>query len=209
MLNQARLIGICGGSGSGKTTIVTKIAEIISEFVFVAQDSYYRSAEHISNINITAYNFDHPDAFDTDLLYEQLRDLKRFQPVDIPIYDFVHHRRLEETKPVQPKKLILLEGIMIYSDRRIRDLIDLKLFVETPDDIRFIRRLRRDIQERGRTVESVIEQYMEMVRPGHHQFVEPTKKYADLIIPEGGYNENALQVLISFLREVLGEGAGA
>jgi uridine kinase len=205
MLHEARLIGIGGGSGSGKTTIVRKISEIISDFVFIAQDSYYRSAEYISNLNITAYNFDHPDAFDTDLLYEHLVALKRFEPIELPQYDFVHHRRLEETVSLKPHKLIILEGIMIYCEKRIRDLIDLKLYVETPDDIRFIRRLRRDIEERGRTLDSVITQYMEMVRPGHYQFIEPTKEYADLIIPEGGHNENALQVLISFLREILGE----
>jgi uridine kinase len=200
MLQEARLIGICGGSGSGKTTIVRKISEIISDFVFIPQDRYYKSAEFISNKNITAHNFDHPDAFDSDLLYEHLVALKHFEPIDMPQYDFVHHRRLDDTVTVKPKKLIILEGIMIYFEKRIRDLIDLKLYVETPDDIRFIRRLRRDINERGRTVESVITQYLEMVRPGHYQFIEPTKEYADLIIPEGGYNENALQVLISFLK---------
>ena len=205
MLHEARLIGICGGSGSGKTTIVRKISEIISDFVFIPQDSYYKSAEFISNKNITAYNFDHPEAFDSDLLHEQLLSLKHFESVELPRYDFVHHRRLEETVTVQPKKLVIVEGIMIYFEKRIRDLIDLKLFVETPDDIRFIRRLRRDINERGRTVDSVITQYLEVVRPGHYQFIEPTKKYADLIIPEGGHNENALQVLISFLKETVKE----
>jgi len=205
MLHEARLIGICGGSGSGKTTIVRKISEIISDFVFIPQDSYYKSAEFISNKNITAYNFDHPEAFDNDLLHEQLLSLKHFESVELPQYDFIHHRRLEETVTVQPKKLIIVEGIMIYFEKRIRDLIDLKLFVETPDDIRFIRRLRRDINERGRTVDSVITQYLEVVRPGHYQFIEPTKKYADLIIPEGGHNENALQVLISFLKETVKE----
>jgi uridine kinase len=209
MQHTARLIGICGGSGSGKTTIVKKISEIISDFVFIAQDSYYRSAEYISNRNITAYNFDHPDAFDTGLLYRHLRELKQFHAIELPQYDFVRHRRLKETLPVEPRKLIILEGIMIYCEKQIRDLIDLKLYVETPDDIRFIRRLRRDIEERGRTLDSVITQYMEMVRPGHYQFIEPTKKYADLIIPEGGYNESALQVLISFLKEIMREDVKA
>jgi uridine kinase len=197
------LIGICGGSGSGKTTIVNKISEIISDFVFIPQDNYYKSAEYISNINITEHNFDHPDAFDSELLYEHLSKLKQFRPIDMPQYDFVRHARKDRTVRVRPKKLIIFEGIMIFFDKNIRDLIDLKLFVETPDDIRFIRRLMRDINERGRTVESVVTQYMEMVRPGHYQFIEPTKEYADLIIPEGGYNENALQVLISFLKEIV------
>ena len=150
MPDEARLIGICGGSGSGKTTIGKKISEIISDFVFIPQDNYYRSAEHISNINITAFNFDHPDAFDADLLCEHLERLKRLEPIEMPQYDFVHHRRLEEKIRVEPKKLIIFEGIMIFFEKKIRDLIDLKLFVETPDDIRFIRRLERDINERGR-----------------------------------------------------------
>ena len=203
-MDRAKLIGIGGGSGSGKTTIVNKIAEIISEFVFIPQDNYYRSAEYISNQNITDFNFDHPDAFDTDLLLDHLHKLKRFESIDMPQYDFIRHRRLEETVHVEPCKLVIFEGIMIYCDRNIRDLMDLKLYVETPDDIRFIRRMQRDIHERGRTIDSVVSQYMERVRPGHYEFIEPTKAYADLIIPEGGYNENALQVLISFLKGIVG-----
>ena len=203
MSDVVRLIGICGGSGSGKTTIVNKISEIISDFVFIPQDNYYRSAEHISNVNITAFNFDHPDAFDNELLYEHLSRLKRLEPIEMPQYDFVRHRRRDETIKVAPKKLVIFEGIMIFFEKKIRDLIDLKLFVETPDDIRFIRRLKRDINERGRTVDSVVAQYLEAVRPGHYQFTEPTKEYADLIIPEGGYNENALRVLISFIKEIV------
>lgn len=202
-MEQARIIGISGGSGSGKTTIVRKISEIVSDFVFLPQDAYYKSAEFISNRNITAFNFDHPEAFDSDLLHRHLRELKRRKPVEMPQYDFVHHRRMEETIRLEPGKLIIFEGIMIFFEKRIRDLIDLKIYVDTPDDIRFIRRLQRDIDERGRTVDSVVKQYMEAVRPGHYEFIEPTKAYADLIIPEGGYNEMALNVLISFIREVI------
>lgn len=200
---KAKLIGICGGSGSGKTTIVRKISELVPEFVCVAQDTYYKNAENMSNENITAFNFDHPDAFDNELLYDHLRRLKNMEAVDLPIYDFVHHRRSEQVQPVTPGKLVIYEGIMIYHDRKIRDLLDLKIYVDTPNDIRFIRRLTRDIQERGRTMESVIKQYMDVVRPGHYEFVEPTKAYADIIIPEGGHNENALQVLVSFIKEIL------
>lgn len=200
-MEKAKIIGICGGSGSGKTTIVRKISEIVSDFICIPQDNYYRSAEFMSNTNITAFNFDHPDAFDNDLLFEQLTALKNMNPIQMPQYDFVHHRRSPETIYIHPKKLIIFEGIMIYSDPRIRDIIDLKLYVDTPDDIRFIRRLKRDIEERGRTVDSVIKQYLEVVRPGHYSFIEPTKMYADLIIPEGGFNENALSVLLSFIRE--------
>lgn len=200
---MAKVIGICGGSGSGKTTIVEKITELVGDFAFIPQDNYYRTAEHVSNVNITGFNFDHPSAFDTDLIVEHITALKAGRPIDMPQYDFVHHRRREETTRVEPGKLILFEGILIYFDQRLRDLIDLKLYVDTPDDIRFIRRLRRDVKERGRTVDSVVEQYLEVVRPGHYQFVEPTKAYADLIVPEGGRNEAALEVLGSFMRETL------
>jgi uridine kinase len=202
-LADAKIIGICGGSGSGKTTIVRKISELLSDFVFLPQDNYYKSAEFISNTNITAFNFDHPEAFDNDLLIEHLSRLKRGKPIEMPTYDFVHHRRAEATIHIEPKKLIIFEGIMIYTNKRVRDLLDLKIYVDTPDDIRFIRRLARDIKERGRTVDSVIEQYLNVVRPGHFEFIEPTKSYADIIIPEGGHNENALSVLLSFIRETV------
>jgi uridine kinase len=198
------IVGIAGGSGSGKTTIVTRITEIVRDYALVPQDNYYKSAEHVTNASITGFNFDHPDAFDNDLLFEHLGFLKRGAAIRMPQYDFVHHRRREETVMVQPRRLVILEGIMIFLDRRIRDLVDLKLYVDTPDDIRFIRRLRRDITERGRTMDSVIEQYTERVRPGHYEFVEPTKAYADLVIPEGGFNARAMEALIPFLKQVAG-----
>lgn len=199
----AKLIGICGGSGSGKTTIVRKISELVPDFVFIPQDNYYKSAEYISNSNITAFNFDHPEAFDNELLIDHLSKLKRMETVKMPTYDFVHHRRAEEVINVTPRKLVIFEGIMVFTNEQVRDLIDLKIFVDTPDDIRFIRRLSRDIKERGRTVDSVIDQYLNVVRPGHYQFIEPTKRYADIIIPEGGANENALQVLVTFIKTIL------
>jgi len=201
-LHGVKIIGISGGSGSGKTTIVRKISEIIPDFLFISQDNYYKSAEYMNNKNITAFNFDHPDAFDNECILRQLKALKNFESVEMPQYDFVHHRRMEESIKISPKKLIIFDGIMIFFDKRIRDLIDLKLYVDTPDDIRFIRRLKRDTTERGRTVESVIKQYIEVVRPGHYEFIEPTKRYADLIIPEGGFNQNALKVLIPFLKNI-------
>ena len=200
---ENRIIGISGGSGSGKTTIATKISEIVSDFVLIPQDSYYKSAEYISNTNITEFNFDHPSAFDTDLIWEHLTRLKRGEAIDMPQYDFVHHRRSDRTVRVEPLKIVVFEGILIYFDKKIRDLIDLKLYVDTPDDIRFIRRLRRDMNERGRTQESVIKQYLEVVRPGHYEFIEPTKAYADLIVPEGGANEKALEVVASFMKDIL------
>ncbi len=202
MNKTVKIIGITGGSGSGKSTIVQKIAEIINEFVFIPQDNYYRSAEHMSNENITAYNFDHPDAFDAELLHAHLAKLKQFQPIEMPQYDFVRHCRKENTVTCEPKPLVILEGLMILFDPSIRDMLDLKLYVDTPDDIRFIRRLRRDVEERGRTVDSVIRQYEQVVRPGHFDFIEPTKIYADIIIPEGGYNQKALDALIPFIREI-------
>ena len=197
-----KIIGISGGSGSGKTTIVRRIAEIVPDFTFLAQDSYYKSAEYVDNQNITAFNFDHPSAFDTDLLVEHLRALKAGKTIRVPVYDFVHHRRSEETMEVVPRSLVIFEGIMIFVDPRVRELLDLKLYVDTPDDIRFIRRLQRDISERGRTVESVIKQYLEVVRPGHLEFIEPTKAYADLIIPESGSSEKALEVLTAFMQTI-------
>ena len=199
---MVKIIGISGGSGSGKTTIVRQIAEVVPDFVCIAQDSYYKSAEFMDNQHITAFNFDHPSAFDTDLMVEQLRALKRGQSIRVPVYDFVHHRRSPETVEVAPRRLVLFEGIMVFVDPRVRELLDLKLYVDTPDDIRFIRRLQRDIKERGRTLESVVRQYLEVVRPGHLEFIEPTKAYADLIIPEGGNNEKALQVLASFVQAI-------
>jgi uridine kinase len=175
---------------------------VVSEFVFIPQDNYYHSATYISNENITAYNFDHPDAFDTSLLYQHLKDLKEGNSIEMPQYDFVHHRRKDERITLKAKPLVIIEGLMVLYDEAIRDLLDLKLYVDTPDDIRFIRRLQRDMSERGRTVDSVITQYIEVVRPGHFNFIEPTKEFADIVIPEGGYNENALRVLITFVKDI-------
>jgi uridine kinase len=203
MSTAVRLIGISGGSGSGKTTIIRRIAEKVSDFVFIPQDNYYRSAENISNTNITDFNFDHPDAFDTSLLLDHLKALKEGKSIEMPTYDFVHHRRAVETTVVNPSRVILVEGIMVFFEKEIRDMMDLKIYVDTPDDIRFIRRLERDVTDRGRTMASVIKQYLEVVRPGHYMFIEPTKEFADIIIPEGGHNANALRVLASFMNDIL------
>ncbi len=220
-MNAVRIVGIAGGSGSGKTTIVSRITEIVRDYALVPQDNYYRSAEEMPQNTMAlqmppstaagaasepnaGFNFDHPDAFDSDLLGEHLQALKAHTPIRMPQYDFVHNRRRNDTVLVEPRRLVILEGIMIFFDKRIRDLIDLKLYVDTPDDIRFIRRLRRDISERGRTVDSVIEQYLNVVRKGHYEFVEPTKAYADLVIPEGGFNDRAMEALIPFLKQVAG-----
>lgn len=200
---MARIIGITGGSGAGKTTIVNSVAEVVHDFQFIPQDNYYKSAEHVSNQNITEFNFDHPSAFDNELLYAHLRALKEGHPIEMPTYDFVRHRRSEQTVHIDPAKLIIFEGIMIFFEKRVRELIDLKIYVDTPDDVRFIRRLQRDMNERGRTMDSVLTQYLEYVRPGYFEFTEPTKAFADLIVPEGGQNEKALEVLSSFMRSVM------
>ena len=199
---NVKLIGITGGSGSGKSTVVRKISEAHPDSICIAQDNYYKSASFVNNHNILAFNFDHPDAFDMDLMVENLKDLKAGKAIDMPQYDFVKHQRKTETKHIEPKTIIIVDGLMVLYDKRIRDLLDLKLFVDTPSDIRFVRRLQRDIKERGRTVESVVEQYINVVRPGHFNFIEPCKEYDDLIIPEGGYNEHALDVIIKYIQTV-------
>ena len=199
---NVKLIGITGGSGSGKSTVVRKISEAHPDSICIAQDNYYKSASFVNNHNILAFNFDHPDAFDMDLMVENLKDLKAGKAIDMPQYDFVKHQRKPETKHIEPKTIIIVDGLMVLYDKRIRDLLDLKLFVDTPSDIRFVRRLQRDIKERGRTVESVVEQYINVVRPGHFNCIEPCKEYADLIIPEGGYNEHALDVIIKYIQTV-------
>jgi uridine kinase len=200
---MVKIIGISGGSGSGKTTIVRQIAQIVPDFVCLAQDRYYKSAEFMDNQHITAFNFDHPSAFDTELMVEHLRALKRGETIQVPVYDFVRNRRGEETEAVAPRSLVLFEGIMVFVDPRVRELLDLKLYVDTPDDIRFIRRLQRDIAERGRTMDSVVRQYLSTVRPMHQEFVEPSKRHADVIIPEGGFNEVAMDMIASRIRSLV------
>ena len=193
------IIGICGGTGSGKTTVANRILESVStdDVVFLQQDSYYRDLDQMPLDYRRKVNFDHPDALDNDLLVEHLRALKAGQTVELPLYDFKNHARRAETLRMEPRPIIIIEGILVFTDERLRDEMDIKVFVDTPDDIRFIRRLRRDVAERGRTTESVIEQYLATVRPMHMQFVEPSKRYADLIIPEGGENQVAIDAIIA------------
>jgi uridine kinase len=199
------IIGISGGTGSGKTTVANRILESVraSEVVFIQQDSYYRNIEDLPLDIRKVANFDHPDALDNDLLIHHVRKLKSGEPIDLPIYDFKTNTRLSETRPLAPKPIVIVEGILIFAEPRLRELMDIKVFVDTPDDIRFIRRLRRDIAERGRTVDSVIEQYTGTVRPMHMQFVEPSKRYADVIIPEGGHNLVSIDLLSGKIRERL------
>jgi len=199
------IIGISGGTGSGKTTVANRILESVSasEVVFIQQDSYYRNLEDLPRDYRQSANFDHPDAIDNELLINHIRKLKAGEMIELPLYDFRTHSRLNETRRVEPKPIVIVEGILIFVDSRLLEQMDIKVFVDTPDDIRFIRRLRRDIAERGRTVESVIEQYLTTVRPMHMQFVEPSKREADVIIPEGGHNLVSIDLLSGKIRERL------
>ena len=199
------IIGISGGTGSGKTTVANRILESVkaSEVVFIQQDSYYRNLKDLPLDYRHVANFDHPDALDNDLLVNHIRKLRAGESVELPIYDFRTHTRANETRSVQPRPIVIVEGILIFADPRLLEQMDIKVFVDTPDDIRFIRRLRRDIDERGRTLESVIEQYVGTVRPMHIQFVEPSKRYADVIIPEGGHNLVSIDLISGKIRERL------
>lgn len=201
------IIGICGGTGSGKTTVANRILESVSaqDVAFIQQDSYYRNLKDMPLDYRHQVNFDHPDALDNDLLVNHIRRLRAGESVELPVYDFKTHTRLNETVPLDPKPIVIIEGILIFADPRLLEQIDIKIFVETPDDLRFIRRLRRDIDERGRTLESVIEQYLATVRPMHMQFVEPSKRYADVIIPEGGYNLVGIDLISGKVRERLAQ----
>ena len=199
------IIGICGGTGSGKTTVANRILESVSasEVVFIQQDSYYRNITDLPVDYRHIANFDHPDALDNDLLVNHVRRLKAGEAVELPLYDFKTSTRMNETRHVESKPIVIVEGILIFADPRLLEQMDIKVFVDTPDDIRFIRRLRRDLAERGRTVESVIEQYVATVRPMHQQFVEPSKRHADVIIPEGGHNLVSIDLLSGKIRERL------
>ncbi|MCC6650456.1 MAG: uridine kinase [Candidatus Eisenbacteria bacterium] len=201
------LIGIAGGSGSGKTLVArTIVRELGSEkVVIVDQDSYYRNLEEIPFRDREARNFDHPDAFDNELLAAHLRELLEGNAIDQPVYDYTHHCRLPETRRISDHLIVVLEGILIFHDPELRALMDIKLFVDADPDVRLIRRLKRDLIERGRAVDSILRQYEESVRPMHLQFVEPTKRFADVIIPGGGHNKVAIDLVKTKIRELLRE----
>jgi uridine kinase len=205
------IIGICGGTGSGKTTVANRILESVAkeEVIFLQQDSYYRDLDELPLDYRRMRNFDHPDAIDNDLLVRHVRALKAGEAVELPVYDFKTHTRLAETLHMEPRPIIIVEGILIFAEPRLLEEMDIKVYVDTPDDIRFIRRLRRDIAERGRTVESVIDQYEATVRPMHMQFVEPSKRHADVIIPEGGHNIVSIGLISGRIRERLADARRA
>jgi uridine kinase len=201
------IVGVAGGTGSGKTTVVEQILKGLdsNSVALIQHDSYYRDRSHLPEQERAKINYDHPDALETTLLVEHLNRLLAGEPVDIPIYDFATHIRRPECRGVEPRKVIVVEGILILADPALRKLFDIKVFVDTDADIRFIRRMERDIAERARTRESVVGQYMESVRPMHQEFVEPSKRYADVIVPEGGYNLVAVDMLITKIQSVIGQ----
>ena len=198
------VIGVAGGSGSGKTTVVRRIVDSLGpeHGVVLEHDRYYRDRNDLRLEERAALNYDHPDALETSLLVQHVQALKAGQAVDVPLYDFTTHARRSDTQRCQPRRAIIVEGILIFADRALRDAMDIKVFVDADADTRFIRRLQRDVAERGRTMESVIEQYQGTVKPMHFEFVEPTKRYADLIIPVGGHNPVAVDLMLSLVRSL-------
>jgi uridine kinase len=199
------VIGLCGGTGSGKTTIAEEILRRIGNHraVIVHQDSYYLDNTHLPVTERAQINYDHPDAFDWDLLIGQVKQLIAGRAIQKPIYNFHTHNRMPQTETVEPQELIIIEGILIFEYPELRNVMDIKIYVDTDADVRIIRRLQRDIQERGRAIESVIDQYLSTVRPMHLEFVEPSKRYADVIIPEGGHNKIAIEMIISRINSQL------
>ena len=200
------VIGVAGGSGSGKTTVVRKIVESIGleEVTVLDHDRYYRDRNDLRLEERASLNYDHPDALETDLMVTHVRELKAGNTVAVPPYDFTRHARLAQTETFQTKRALIVEGILVFTDAALRELMDIKVFVDTDSDTRFIRRLRRDVAERGRTMESVIDQYQSTVKPMHLEFVEPSKRYADVIVPLGGHDTVAVDLLLTLIRSVAG-----
>jgi uridine kinase len=199
------VIGIAGGSGSGKTTVAQEILQRVgpSQIAYLQHDSYYKDLSGLPPAQRVEVNFDHPHSLETELLIQHVVSLREDKPVDVPIYDFSIHSRTDRTFTVQSRRVVLVEGILIFAEAELRKLFDVKIFVDTDADLRFIRRLQRDITERGRTTESVIKQYLTTVRPMHLEFVEPSKRYADIIIPEGGFNAAALDMVVARIEALL------
>jgi uridine kinase len=205
MAGRSLVVGISGGTGSGKTTIADRIvASLPGESVLLLQqDHYYKDLSHLTLEERGKRNFDHPDSLDTQLMVEHVRELREGRAVERPVYDFTQHLRLKQTVRLEPRAALILEGILLFENQALRNLMDIKIFVDTDADLRFIRRLRRDLTERGRTLESVVGQYMATVRPMHMEFIEPSKRYADVIIPEGGHNEVGIDLVIQKIRSLI------
>ncbi len=202
---KAMILGVAGGTGSGKTTVAREILDAVGpdRIAFLAQDNYYRDVEWESPDQLLAYNFDHPDALDTALFVEHLRALKGGRAIDLPVYDFVSHRRTAASRRIEARPVVLVEGILLFAEPEIRGLCDFKVFVDTDADVRLVRRIRRDLTERGRAVGDVLRQYMGTVRPMHLEFVEPSKRWADVIVPEGGENRVALEMVVARVEQLL------
>ncbi|WP_066063970.1 uridine kinase [Neobacillus soli] len=205
MIRKPVVIGVTGGSGSGKTSVTNAIYESLKDhsILVLEQDYYYKDQSNVPFEERLKTNYDHPLAFDNDFLIEHIEKLLRYEAIEKPVYDYSIHTRSSEVIPVEPKDVIILEGILVLEDERLRNLMDIKLFVDTDADLRIIRRLTRDIRDRGRTFDSVIDQYLNVVRPMHNQFIEPTKRYSDLIIPEGGHNHVAIDLMVTKIQTIL------
>jgi uridine kinase len=210
-LGAPLVVGVAGGSGSGKTTVVRRIVESIGDgqVTVLEHDRYYRDFNDVPFEERVGLNYDHPDSLETDLLVKHLLDLRQGLAVDVPLYDFARYARLPEHERVPPRRAIIVEGILIFADADLRRLMDVKVFVDTDDDTRFIRRLQRDINERGRSVQSVIDHYLGTVKPMHLEFVEPSKRYADVILPQGGHNAVAVDMLLTLIRSLAGTRSSA
>ena len=204
MSEKVCIVGIAGGTASGKTTIVRRIKEKFGDdIVVINHDSYYKAHDDLSYEDRTRLNYDHPSSFDTDLMIEDVKRLKNNIPIDMPVYDYTIHNRSDATVHIVPKRVIIVEGILILESKALRDLMDIKVFVDTDADERLMRRIRRDMIERARSIESILSQYTETVKPMHEQFVEPSKKYADIIIPRGGENTTGISILQEHLNLML------